>query len=880
MAPILNPAFNTLTEDDKLEFKRLSGKVSCAECKRLKLKCNRETPCSSCVRRGCGGTCPTGSFAPTGRGKRAVPTESSRLKETLSVMEERARILEEAVTQACNYHLTICPYLATGEPDAGEHDLVDEATRGIGALTITQEGSSQYFGPTAASEALLSVESEANSPPESTTPTNIDLLGLIPFTSEDNSLSYLLAALPTVSRATHLADLYFSNCCWSGTPILSEELNELLLLVYEPSASPVNFYHLAVLYGIFGVASLVDLDLPVESSDAGYYSSSAAPRSTQHTCKIQALVTLSMLYWQGGAKASVDAAWTAMSMALDICVQTGLIAGQMHGSWTPLQIQRQRYLFWGTYSIAIYFGFVVGRPISVFLEHIRCPFPDQLEPSAPPTFDRRRWEFVKQVGAPVLETFLKVAKHAPSYEDVLDFDGRIRQFMESAWCTAQVTNDSTTSAAAYIQSKHLKLACYSVLLCIHSPWFLRAVRQNPISPWESHYATSFLAGFRVASELIRDNIESFARFSELLRRWWPILVGTLAVKCPESEYGPQALLELFVAVDVFERHGIASGRGRNGLTILRMLRDKASAAYFPALDSLPVPVDVPDSGDKEIDAALGVFSGKTRVVAASLLKLNSRESKAVDPIVADYLAAAADFGPSATWEDVPVVDDSQGQSIPDMEDAPMFDSGMDWESGRMRKVKSASRSCEHGFRTRLITVLVIQDTSHLLIYRDSKADSGCPQQARPAPVCSNDADIVNKRQRPGSPLNPLAVKIRTISMRMRVPPSPAMEAPRPCAAAAAVAGPFRLDIGMRSPVHVPARIPTPKFDSDPPPLRRIYPPVPGWEETWDSVGARAQLVLMDRHSAELKERAERKVEALVLDMKRRREMDSTGRVWT
>ncbi|THG95950.1 hypothetical protein EW145_g7873, partial [Phellinidium pouzarii] len=44
----------------ELELKRARGVISCAECRRLKLKCDKKIPCSSCKRRGCQHICPTG----------------------------------------------------------------------------------------------------------------------------------------------------------------------------------------------------------------------------------------------------------------------------------------------------------------------------------------------------------------------------------------------------------------------------------------------------------------------------------------------------------------------------------------------------------------------------------------------------------------------------------------------------------------------------------------------------------------------------------------------------------------------------------------------------------------------------------------------------
>ncbi|KAH8825475.1 hypothetical protein DL96DRAFT_112680 [Flagelloscypha sp. PMI_526] len=45
----------------KATISRMSrGLVACAECKRMKLKCDKKVPCSSCVRRECSSICPTG----------------------------------------------------------------------------------------------------------------------------------------------------------------------------------------------------------------------------------------------------------------------------------------------------------------------------------------------------------------------------------------------------------------------------------------------------------------------------------------------------------------------------------------------------------------------------------------------------------------------------------------------------------------------------------------------------------------------------------------------------------------------------------------------------------------------------------------------------
>jgi hypothetical protein len=56
------PRKYTEEELKDIEIKRLKGELSCAECRRLKLKCDKKVPCSSCVRRGCESICPCGVY--------------------------------------------------------------------------------------------------------------------------------------------------------------------------------------------------------------------------------------------------------------------------------------------------------------------------------------------------------------------------------------------------------------------------------------------------------------------------------------------------------------------------------------------------------------------------------------------------------------------------------------------------------------------------------------------------------------------------------------------------------------------------------------------------------------------------------------------------
>jgi hypothetical protein len=48
-----------------------------------------------------------------------------------------------------------------------------------------------------------------------------------------------------------------------------------------------------------------------------------------------------------------------------------------------------------------------------------------------------------------------------------------------------------------------------------------------------------------------------------------MIVGAVAAKSPQDTYGPQGLLELFVAVELFEGGAAASYRARGALVCAR-----------------------------------------------------------------------------------------------------------------------------------------------------------------------------------------------------------------------------------------------------------------------------------------------------------------------
>ncbi|KAJ6598179.1 fungal-specific transcription factor domain-containing protein [Mycena vulgaris] len=200
------PGAGGVTHARELEVKRSRGEVSCAECRRLKIKCDKQIPCQSCVRRGCSALCPNGALA-TGQGTRFVLAATEHLHRKIARMGERIRVLEDALTAlhaSKGDGVGAHPLLVAGENFAlssddgappvsagsrrmsGTWDVLDGADGegtapasaggdvidAFGTLSISDHGISRFFGPTGGCEfqwPSLLIANLTNSPQSTTT---------------------------------------------------------------------------------------------------------------------------------------------------------------------------------------------------------------------------------------------------------------------------------------------------------------------------------------------------------------------------------------------------------------------------------------------------------------------------------------------------------------------------------------------------------------------------------------------------------------------------------------------------------------------------------------------------------------------------------------
>lgn len=97
------PDFTSAPGSLPLEGKDAPRPRACAECRRMKLKCDRNFPCQTCVKRGLEGICPEGKLV-TGRGTRYILADTEKLHEKILRMADRIRTLEEALDTLHSEH--------------------------------------------------------------------------------------------------------------------------------------------------------------------------------------------------------------------------------------------------------------------------------------------------------------------------------------------------------------------------------------------------------------------------------------------------------------------------------------------------------------------------------------------------------------------------------------------------------------------------------------------------------------------------------------------------------------------------------------------------------------------------------------------------------
>ncbi|KAL4249930.1 hypothetical protein ABKN59_002009 [Abortiporus biennis] len=684
-------------EDDKLdsnhareiELKRSRGEISCAECRRLKIRCDKTIPCQSCQRRGCAALCPNGSLA-TGQGTRFVLAATEHLHKRIAKMGERIRQLEDAlaILQAkCSnepHPLLRDDALAANTPEQEEDGPAKEPSpmngsteviEAFGTLSVYDHGMSRFFGPSGGTEYLLYVDNESRhtspsigskSPESLRDSLSPPLPGesayfsaafpLTPMGPPGAVLELIESHLPSWERACHLCEVYIEHAGWLFRGVTRQQLLvEMLPSIYKrptvggasPPKDEYNGPHdLALLYVIYGIGALMDLNQePYNAEGEHYHQLARAALSLQPVLEKPSLVTIQALHLlsvynglagnenMGSSETSLETTWSLLALAAQLSQAIGLHRDSSRWGLSDSLVNRRRLLFWNLFVADSWTSLTTGRPPSFAREYIDCKFPasdEQPTEDVDPENDFGTWGFrfalqcVSEVAARTLTA------EAPSYATIMELDRKVREFPIPADASALIEDLKTptdgdeplplsVSMTRFVLSHSREV----ILLSIHRAFFAQAIIDCPENPLRSQYAPSFLAAYRASCTILKVINTQFALLPTLCARFWSIwtyafssavVFGTVVTKGPRSPLAPAAVAQLDVACELFTKAAQLSRRAAKALPILNKLKEKAHFALRAPHSDISGDGAMWKYKDEDEVDELEVFAGKTRLV--------------------------------------------------------------------------------------------------------------------------------------------------------------------------------------------------------------------------------------------------------------------------
>ncbi|KIJ25344.1 hypothetical protein M422DRAFT_273719 [Sphaerobolus stellatus SS14] len=537
--------------------------ISCAECRRLKVKCDRVFPCSSCRKRGLAALCPNAALNTRQRKSHTStlaslnPQSNTEYRDRIEELEEALRILQAQVSSE--------PHpLLDEELRIGESEDVDELNEALGTLTIDPEsGKSSFFGQSGGMESLYHNELVEETdqvrsfwsldpfdPLRDTT-----LNPLLPSMPNESLFEYLESQLPEPLRAWTLCETYYSNAAWLYTCIPRETFqNTILVPVYSttpPSLRNARLTHtdMAILFMIFAMGTMVELPSQSETSDSAEATDNEKRSARYHHLARGALTagpstleepTISgirclflMSYYQTllDRPNTPNIVWSLLSAALAQASNIGLHRDPGGWNMDPPLIEERRNLFWELNLAAsfqgmelwpykpmlsrpkiYYLALGLGRPPAMTVQFSDCEVgadPEQKKESRGRIkhgYEYRRNLFTATILGEVRDLVLSVKQR---YSDVLNLDRRIRDVAEELF-GGEVGGLSVgpeilkgPDRPATMRKFYMMAAKEILIMYLHRRYFVRVCSGPSEDLATSKYSPSFFASFRSAQTIIR-----------------------------------------------------------------------------------------------------------------------------------------------------------------------------------------------------------------------------------------------------------------------------------------------------------------------------------------------------------------------------------------
>ncbi|KAF8718916.1 hypothetical protein AX14_011677 [Amanita brunnescens Koide BX004] len=576
-------------------------KLSCKECRRLKLKCDRVFPCQSCVKRGCSSLCPEGALT-SGRGSRFILANTEQLHDKIFQLGDRVRQLEDALE------------ILQASCSSQQHPLLAPDLRSIKTsqdLYTSQTAPNQHVNSTTQREeakrnTLTRNVEPQQSPRSLSVPPEVppDILQLstsfpFPWSMDLSVRKRIRDALPPRAEAQATCEEARRNALWQYNVDASETfLPNLLHYCYMTPVEDLSPRRLALLLMVLSIGSLVDLNKPLGNlyGEAYHHLARAA------VCEIplmeepdfDVLHTLFFMIWYhlifSDNKKAVGYAWNLMGFVAKLAQGLGLHRDGSGMKRIPEEFEKRRAVFWELLNLDCRMSLSLGRPPSICLDHVDTKPPSYIGPGLYVPREEiiyHEWKnsFFINCLTPILQAMVAVTP--PEYAHILSLDIKVRDFETPKLLG---TNESSTVAPRFL---NMQRALFSMgrdlaLLQLHRRYFTQAMNGPERFDLHHQYSPSVLATYLGTSSLIKAVQGLFDQEPDLSTRflhfWFntfsaAVTLGLFISRAPSTPLAPYALQDLEAISRLFLKAGKVLPFSAKALPIIEKLVDKCRRSY-------------------------------------------------------------------------------------------------------------------------------------------------------------------------------------------------------------------------------------------------------------------------------------------------------------
>ncbi|KAF7369258.1 putative transcriptional regulatory protein C1F7.11c [Mycena venus] len=436
----------------------------------------------------------------------------------------------------------------------------------------------------------------------------------IPITTSQDTIETFL---PPMERAIVLCETFLEHLSWMFDIVSRRQLvDELIPAIYKQVRVDYGPHELAVLLITLSIGALVDLNLqPYNLEAQHYYRLAQAALSLQPVMTETSVVTIKTLHLMSiynglsGKESNMEVSYGFLDMASQVALRTGLHIDPSIWSFEGREAYERRVYFWNLLAAVLWQSLVTGRPPTILSAFVDCKIPTEEEErefggdGAPEGWDIWGHQVTSECLMPIVRATLAV--QAPSYDQVLQLDRKIRDF-------GQPLANQEDGRRAVSMKKDL------MLLFLHRAFFAQVMIEHAADPMKSPYWQSVLVAYECARNVLDDTVNQFTKKPQLVARVWRIwslgfsaavVIGTLAIRGINLNLDPPPLEKFQIACNMFRSAAETSSCAARAFSVLQTMLIKA---YHARQQHGDVRVPVAASDDE-----ITIFGGRAEAVVRS-----------------------------------------------------------------------------------------------------------------------------------------------------------------------------------------------------------------------------------------------------------------------